>query len=99
MIHLTCLVHGINLVAEIIREENDTLDQFISNSEKVLLKSPKRVRQFVTLCPSIPLPPQPIITRWGTWLKAVEYFSQHFYKFKIGSTNFRRVGCRVYSYM
>ena len=82
MIHLTCLAHGINRVAEIIREENDTLDQFISNSKKVFLKSPKRVRQFVTLCPSIPLPLQPIITRWGTWLKAVEYQSQHFDKFK-----------------
>lgn len=28
--------------------------------------------------PNIPLPPQPVLTRWGTWLKAAIYFCEHF---------------------
>ncbi|KAJ4446325.1 hypothetical protein ANN_13020 [Periplaneta americana] len=27
--------------------------------------------------PEIPLPPKPILTRWGTWLEAVEYYAEH----------------------
>ncbi|CAN7938884.1 unnamed protein product, partial [Ixodes hexagonus] len=28
--------------------------------------------------PGVPLPPEPIVTRWGTWLKAEEYYSTNF---------------------
>jgi hypothetical protein len=28
--------------------------------------------------PSIPLPPKPILTRWGTWLDAAEYYCTHY---------------------
>ncbi|PSN29629.1 hypothetical protein C0J52_28062 [Blattella germanica] len=27
--------------------------------------------------PDIPLPPKPILTRWGTWLEAVKYYAEH----------------------
>lgn len=30
----------------------------------------------------MPLPPQPIVTRWGTWLEAASYYAQHFDKIK-----------------
>jgi len=30
------------------------------------------------LVPGIPLPPQPIVTRWGTWLTAALYYCEHF---------------------
>lgn len=36
---------------------------------------------FETEPPNIPLPPQPIITRWGTWLEAALYYSDHFQGF------------------
>ncbi|KAJ4450658.1 hypothetical protein ANN_02087 [Periplaneta americana] len=29
-------------------------------------------------CPDIPLPPQPVVTRWGTWIRSVVYYSKHF---------------------
>jgi len=28
--------------------------------------------------PTIPLPPQPILTRWGTWLEASVYYCEYF---------------------
>lgn len=32
--------------------------------------------------PGIPLPPELIITRWGTWLNAALFYANHFEKFK-----------------
>jgi len=32
--------------------------------------------------PGIPLPPEPIITRWGTWLDAALFYANNFEKFK-----------------
>jgi hypothetical protein len=42
------------------------------------LKAPSRVEIFKTNYPDLPLPPQPVITRWGTWLKADEYYCKNF---------------------
>lgn len=32
--------------------------------------------------PNTPLPPQPVLTRWGTWLQAATYYANNFEKFK-----------------
>lgn len=32
--------------------------------------------------PNLSLPPEPIITRWGTWLNAVKYYCENFEKIK-----------------
>ncbi|KAJ4432499.1 hypothetical protein ANN_21119 [Periplaneta americana] len=39
-----------------------------------------RVLLFQTIAPGIPLPPQPVLTRWGTWLDAVNYYAEHYGK-------------------
>ncbi|KAJ4432460.1 hypothetical protein ANN_21079 [Periplaneta americana] len=45
--------------------------------KKVFLKAPSRVNVLKEMYPEIPLPPKPILTRWGTWLEAVEYYAEH----------------------
>jgi len=45
---------------------------------KIFLKCPSRVQYFKEMAPNIPLPPQPVLTRWGTWLKVATYFCEHF---------------------
>lgn len=30
----------------------------------------------------MPLPPQPVITRWGTWLEAVSYYVKYYDQIK-----------------
>lgn len=52
--------------------------QFISNAKKIFIKAPSRVDTFKTMAPGIPLPPQPILLRWGTWLTAAFYYCEHF---------------------
>ncbi|KAJ4425813.1 hypothetical protein ANN_27439 [Periplaneta americana] len=39
-----------------------------------------RVLLFQIIAPGIPLPPQPVLARWGTWLDAVNYYAEHYGK-------------------
>lgn len=76
--HVTCLIHGLHRVCEKIRSSYGKVDRMIANIKKVFIKAPSRVQIFKNLEPDLPLPPQPIITRWGTWLQAVLYYAKHY---------------------
>lgn len=80
MLHVTCLAHGLHRVAEHIRSLYPTVDRLVSNVKKIFLKAPSRVLLFKEMAPEIPLPPQPVLTRWGTWLSAALYYAEHFEK-------------------
>jgi hypothetical protein len=28
--------------------------------------------------PDVALPPEPVLTRWGTWMQAVNFYNEHF---------------------
>ncbi|KRY05109.1 hypothetical protein T12_6281, partial [Trichinella patagoniensis] len=75
MLHLTCLVHGLHRIAEHIRCLFPDVDRLIFNVKKVFLKAPSRVQLFKEMATEIPLTPQPVLTRWGTWLSAVFYYA------------------------
>ena len=36
------------------------------------------MKTFQDEAPGIPLPPAPVLTRWGTWLDACNYYCEHF---------------------
>lgn len=82
IIHVTCIAHGFHRVAEFIRSEFPSVDLLISTVKKIFLKAPSRVKILKESYPDLCLPPQPIITRWGTWLDAAEYYSQNFEKIR-----------------
>ncbi|KAJ4435285.1 hypothetical protein ANN_17895 [Periplaneta americana] len=44
---------------------------------KSFLKAPSRVAHFKSVAPEVPLLPSPILTMWGTWLEAPNYYSKH----------------------
>ena len=77
MIHITCIVHGLHRVAEQVRGLFPDVDALISNVKKILVKCNSRVQQFKEAL-DIPLPPQPVITRWGTWIEAAIYYAENF---------------------
>ncbi|KAF0701446.1 DUF659 domain-containing protein, partial [Aphis craccivora] len=66
VIHVTCIVHGLHLIAEKIRANYCKVDKVIANVKK----APYRVVMFKDKALDIPLPPAPILTRWGTWIRA-----------------------------
>ncbi|KAE9522646.1 hypothetical protein AGLY_016951 [Aphis glycines] len=78
MIHVTCLAHALHRVAEEIKIHFPNVDELINNVKKVFLKAPSRIQIFKTMAPDIPLPPRPVLTRWGTWLNASMYYCDHF---------------------
>ena len=78
MIHVTCLAHGINRLAECVRFQFKNVDSLVSNVKKIFLKAPSRILKFKEMHPDIPLPPEPVLTRWGTWLAAVEYYCEYY---------------------
>lgn len=77
MVHLTCLAHGLNRVAESIRMAFPEVNSFISSVKKIFLKAPYRVAIYKNVL-GIELPPEPIITRWGTWIKAAAFYANNF---------------------
>ena len=76
-LHVTCLAHGLHRICEEVMKHFPEVNDLISNAKNVFLKSPFRVREFKEKCPGIPLPPEPVLTRWGTWLNATEYYCTH----------------------
>ncbi|XP_068081419.1 uncharacterized protein [Anabrus simplex] len=49
----------------------------ISNVKKVFLKAPSQISAFKNALPDTPLPPQPVLTCWGTWLCAALYYAEN----------------------
>jgi hypothetical protein len=81
------MAHSLNRVAETVRLSYDDVDTLISNVKNVFLKAPNRVEMFHDLCPNLTLPPKPILTRWGTWLGAVEYYKDNLEKVRVVLNN------------
>ena len=62
LIHMTCMAHSINRVAELARTTYPRVNTLISEVKKIFMKSIQRRRNFSASC-KIPLPPEPVITR------------------------------------
>lgn len=73
MIHLTCLAHRLHRIGETIRAKFIKVDKLIAEVKKIFLKAPSRVEKLKEMYPNLSIPPEPIITRWRTWLNAVKY--------------------------
>ena len=80
MVHFTCLAHEVHRICEEIRVSFPDVDHLVANVKKFFVKAPFRVRVFrdLFLATDSPLPPQPVVTCWGTWLSAALYYASHF---------------------
>jgi hypothetical protein len=81
ILHVTCVAHGIHRLAEFIRENNPQVDALVSNGKKIFLKAPTRLTAWRNMCKDIPLPPEPVVTRWGTWIETAIFYSEHLASF------------------
>jgi len=75
--HVTCVVHCLHRVCESVRVKYSKANDFISEMKKVLLKSPARIQIYREVT-GLHLPPVPVITRWGTWLRAAVFYCENF---------------------
>ncbi|KAJ4427397.1 hypothetical protein ANN_25018 [Periplaneta americana] len=63
--------------AEVSEKRSSRIRLMDKNSTK---HTTMRVLLFQIIAPGISLPPQPVLTRWGTWLDAVNYYAEHYGK-------------------
>lgn len=76
-LHVTCLAHGWHRIAENIRAQFSNVDKFVSNGKNFFIKAASRTRLFEQHSNGISFPPQPVLTRWTTWLNAVIYHNKN----------------------
>ena len=55
---------------------------------KNIFKGTFKINTFEEIAPTIALPPQPVLTRWGTWLNAAFYYCENFDTIKNVVTKF-----------
>lgn len=80
MVHIIRLAYDLHRVAEEIRKNSLGINSLILNvKKKVFFKAPYHINLFKNLTPGVSLPPEPIITRWGVWLNAVNYYCEYFF--------------------
>lgn len=88
LIHMSCLAHGLHRVAEEVRGSFPKVNVLVSSTKKVFVKAPIRVQCYRDALPNVPLPPEPVLTRWGTWIQAVEFYNENFDAVKSVVTSF-----------
>lgn len=71
------MAHALHRVCEKIRNENELVNEYIFSIKAIFTKSPLRIQSFKQLT-DIALPPEPVITRWGTFLEAAFYHLDNF---------------------
>ena len=81
MLHITCLVHSLNLVCQTIKCRNMLTNELISQMKAALSKSHIRRQAFEDIC-DIKFPPNVIESRWHLWMECAFYYGQHFSKIK-----------------
>lgn len=57
-----------------MREMHPTVNTFVPDMKKMLSKSVKQRSLFV-MATNLPLPPEPVQTRWGTFMTAAMYYA------------------------
>jgi hypothetical protein len=82
LIHCTCLAHDINRIAETLRLQFPLVNELVKSGKKIFVKAHLRVQHFKRALPNVSLPPEPVLTRWGTWLDAAVYYANNFQDFK-----------------
>eukprot|EP00477_Mikrocytos_mackini_P001135 GAHX01001217.1.p1 GENE.GAHX01001217.1~~GAHX01001217.1.p1 ORF type:complete len:457 (-),score=48.95 GAHX01001217.1:118-1488(-) len=76
--HVTCLLHLLHNCCYKVKTNFGNIDKLISSLKAATIKNRERRADFT----DIPIPPQPILTRWGSWLRALSYYKRHFNNIK-----------------
>ena len=75
LIHVTCVAHLLHNCAMRVRARFKNIDQIIATIKAATIKNKDRKKDFHDA--DLPSPPDPVITRWATWLRATLYYSDN----------------------
>ena len=73
--HVTCVVHLLHNCAMRVRAHFENIDEIIATIKAATIKNRDRKKDFYDA--GLPSPPDPVTTRWATWLRAALYYSEN----------------------
>ena len=73
LFYVTCVAHLLHNCAMKVKSYFEDVDQLIAKVKAVTTKNKTRQAKFS----AIGYPPQPVPTRWGTWLNAALYYAKN----------------------
>jgi len=81
-VYVTCWAHALHLAVEAFRQQLPAADAVVASGKAIFAHAPGRRQRWLQHLKSegveAPvLPPDPVITRWGTWLCAAKYYCKH----------------------
>lgn len=91
LFHVTCIAHLLHNCALQIKSHYDIVDNLIAKIKSVVVKNKERKSLF----DEIGTPPQPIVTRWASWLRAAFYYAENFPRVKRNVEQFEDDGLIV----
>ena len=72
--HVTCIAHGLHRVCGSIRQNYNSVNDFIAALKKILVKTTCRQ---VLYKAGLHLPQFSVITRWGTWIRCTVFLCEN----------------------
>ena len=75
LMHVTCVAHLLHNCAMRMRAHLKNIDETIATIKAATIKNKNRKKDFHDA--GLPSPPDPVITRWATWLRAALYYSEN----------------------
>ena len=71
LIHVTCVAHLLHNCSMRVHAHFKNIDEIIATIKAATIKNKDRKKDFHDA--GLPSPPDPVITRWATWLRAALY--------------------------
>ena len=75
LMHVTCIAHLLHNCAMRVRAHFKNIDEVMATIKTATIKNKDRKKDFHNA--GLPSPPDPVITRWATWLRAALYYSEN----------------------
>ena len=75
LMHVTCVVHLLHNCAMRVRAHFKNIDEIIATIKAATIKNKDRKKDFHDA--GLPSAPDPVITRWATWLRAALYYNEN----------------------
>ena len=75
LMHVTCVAHLLHNCAMRVRAYFKNIDDVVATIKAATIKNKDRKNDFREA--GLPSPPDPVITRWATWLRAALYYAEN----------------------
>ena len=91
LIHVRCVAHALHNISELVSNHYFNVNTLISSGKALFVKCESRSRAFRETVNK--LPPKTILTRWGSWIKAVIYYRDNYLAFRVFVKELNRKDC------